>query len=167
MKFEIEGMSELQNKLSRLAGSVTTGNVVTEGLKEGAKMIQATAKEKVPRDEGQLWNSIVVQVVDTGIVDIGTNVKHSVYVEYGTGNLTAPGIQGTTKEHWFVPAGKMDERVAQKYHYPKITTESGKVFYMVRPQPPHPYMYPALQAHKDDVVRILKEHLQKAVDGHG
>ena len=167
MKFEIEGLSELQNKLSRLAGSVTTGNVVTEGLLEGAKMIQATAQDKAPKDEGHLRNSITIKAVDTGIVDIGTNLEYSVYVEYGTGNLTAPGMQGTTKKHWFVSSEDMDERTAQKYHYPKITTKSGKVFYMVRPQPPHPYMYPALQAHKDDVVRILREHLQKAVDGHG
>lgn len=148
MKFEIEGMSELQNKLSRLAGSVTTGNVVTEGLSEGAKMIQSTAKRLAPVDEGQLRNSIIVQVVDTGVVDVAATAEHAIYNEYGTGKLGDPSVPHTTKDSW-------------------VYKGSDGKFYTTHGMEPRPFMYPALQTHKDDVVRILKEHLQKAVDGHG
>jgi len=148
MRFNIEGLDKLQNKLSQLAGQAVTGEVVTHGLIDGAVLIQGTAKNLAPVDEGQLRNGIVVEVIETGVVDVVATAEHSIYNEYGTGKLGDSSVPHTTKDKW-VYKGK-----------------DGK-FYTSHGMAPRPFMYPALQAHKDDVLRLLKNKLEEAIQSYG
>ncbi|MDR0979504.1 MAG: HK97 gp10 family phage protein [Lachnospiraceae bacterium] len=82
----IEGLDSLLSKLSKLGGDVNES--CKKGLMRGAKKIQRNAKLLAPVKTGQLRNSIKVQdksEANNVKVQVYTDVEHSAYVEFGTG----------------------------------------------------------------------------------
>ena len=87
---EIKGLVETQKKLEQVAADLH-GEPVLKAVREGALMLQRTAKEEVAVDSGRLRGSITSRVTGeaksvTGIV--GTNVKYAADQEFGRGPHT-------------------------------------------------------------------------------
>jgi HK97 gp10 family phage protein len=141
---EIEGMDKLVAKLERLGMNVP--RILRTTGKDGMMIyVEGPAKEKCPVDEGRLRGSIVTVVENDG-VKTGTNVKYGPYVEFGTG-LYAESGQGR-KTPWV-------------YYYSGHKGRAG--FRMTRGQFAHPFLRPAWDNGKKNVVEHVRAQLRKAI----
>lgn len=138
----IDGLDVLISRLERLGNKEIADAALRSGLKTGALMVQATAKQLCPVCEGQLRNSIVVTELPDG-VDIGTNVEYAVYQEYGTGSRGDPSVSHVTQ--------KVSKVTGETYQYMGIS--------------PNPFMYPSLKANEQNVKNAVKERLELAIKG--
>ena len=130
---EVKGLTELLAKLDGVADDAK----LTAALEKACALVERSAKEKAPKGTGELRRSISSRVEgDKGIVF--TPLEYAPYVEYGTG-LFAEG-QGRVD----VPWNYQDEE--GNWH-----TTSG--------MEPQPYMRPALNENREQILRILKEAL--------
>ncbi|MBY0157273.1 HK97-gp10 family putative phage morphogenesis protein [Cytobacillus oceanisediminis] len=96
---------------------------------ETAYMIQANARSLAPEDDGNLKNSIEVQIRDGGLTAVVTVGAHyAIYVEFGTGIYAVNGDGRQTP--WTYYSDKLGRFVrtkgmrAQPYWFPAI--EAGR-----------------------------------------
>ena len=177
---DIENLDSLFAKLDSL-GSMAV-KAIESGLKKGIKYTQDEAKALCPVDTGDLRASIKTRVeVDgdrvAGIV--ATNNDHAAFVEFGTGPVGRANHAGISPEvtpayrdgAWWIHEGpgpnEISREVAEKYHFFYIDTPEGR-FYKCNGQPAQPFLYPAVNATKGTVAKIVsevaREELLKAVD---
>lgn len=129
MAIEIQGLEEVIDTLESLADE----RDIEQGLMDACFIVEGAAKEKAPKNDGGLRQSITSRVEgDKGI--IYTPLEYAPYVEYGTGLFAENG--GRTDVPWCYK----DEK--GEWH-----TTSG-----MRPQP---YMRPALDENREDIKRVL------------
>lgn len=127
-----EGLEEVFEALDGLADE----EKIQAGLKKACLMVEASAKDKAPKGKtGELARSISSQVEGlTGTVF--TPLEYAPYVEFGTGLFAESG--GRSDVPWSYKDDKGDWHTTYGQH-------------------PHPYMRPALNENREDVIRILKE----------
>ena len=131
MAISIQGLPELTVKLETMA----SGEKIREGLGTAAALVERAAKEKAPKSSGELRRSIESQVDGlTGV--IFTPLEYAPYVEYGTGLFAVNG--GRTDVPW---------------HY---KDDEGN-WHSTNGQHPQPYMEPALNENREEIIRILRE----------
>lgn len=138
MNFEISNMDEILNQIEELADS----SKMRSAMGKACALVERSAKQKAPRGTGELSRSITSKVdVENGEVTglIFTPVEYAPYVEYGTG-LFAEGGNGRKDVPWCYQDDKGE------WH-----STSG--------MPPHPYMRPAIDENREQILRILKEGL--------
>lgn len=85
MSIEVKGLSELAKKLAKLGG---TDTAISNGTREAARIVNNSAKELCPVDNGNLRASLHTDYNREGSKHIGsvlTNVEYAAYVEFGTG----------------------------------------------------------------------------------
>ena len=141
--FYVDGLEELAQKLRALSDPETVDGAVREGLMQAGRLVQASAKRNCPVDEGQLRNSIVVTPMENG-VDVGTNVEHAIYNEYGTGRKGDPSVPHTDKEMW------------------RYQDEDGN-WHTTHGMAPRPFLYPALEEHKREIPGIVAQAIQRKI----
>lgn len=108
-----------------------------KSLGRACAIVERSAKQKAPKGDGALRRSITSKVDGlTGVVF--TPLEYAPYVEYGTGLFAEDG-NGRT---WDLPWVYQDEK--GEWH-----SSSG--------QEPHPFMRPALDENRQEILRILKE----------
>lgn len=112
----------------------------TEELKtalgKACALVERKAKEKAPKGTGELRRSITSKVQDNeGIVF--TPLEYAPYVEYGTG-LFAEGGNGRKDVPW------------------SYQDDSGE-WHSTSGMHPHPYMRPALEECREQIIKIIKE----------
>ena len=135
MSIELEGLDEVLNSLEKLADTTN----LEGALGKACAIVEASAKKKAPKDSGELRRSITSKVENNeGIVY--TPLEYAPYVEYGTGLFAEGG--GRTGVPWVYQDDKGD------WH-----STSG--------QKPQPYMRPAFDENREEIVRILSEGLVK------
>jgi HK97 gp10 family phage protein len=130
---EFEGLDDIVDKLN----GVLDPAKLQAALGKACAIVEASAKQKAPKGDGDLRRSIASKVED----DIGTvytPLEYAPYVEFGTGLFAENG--GRTD----VPWSYQDEE--GEWH----STSGMK---------PHPYMRPALEENRENIKRILKEGL--------
>jgi HK97 gp10 family phage protein len=139
MSIEIQNMDSIIKRLDQLADvgkiEVAMGKVCA--------LVERTAKQKAPKDTGQLRNSITSKVERDGNDVVGvvfTPKEYAPYVEYGTGLFAEKG-------------GRKD--VPWKYKDDKDN------WHVTSGQKPQPYMRPALNENRDKIIRILEESVKK------
>ena len=110
---------------------------VNAALGKACALVERSAKQKAPKDSGALRRSITSKVENLESV-VYTPLEYAPYVEYGTGLFAEDGGRQT-------PWAYEDE-------------ESGEWIY-TRGQKPQPYMRPALDENRQEIVRIIKEGL--------
>lgn len=110
---------------------------VNAALGKACALVERSAKQKAPKDSGALRRSITSKVENLEGV-VYTPLEYAPYVEYGTGLFAEDGGRQT-------PWAYEDE-------------ESGEWIY-TRGQKPQPYMRPALDENRQEIVRIIKEGL--------
>jgi HK97 gp10 family phage protein len=110
---------------------------IDRALGRACAIVEADAKKKAPKGNGELRRSITSKVSgEEGI--IYTPLFYAPYVEYGTGLFAENG--GRKDVPWCYQDEKGD------WH-----TTSG--------MEPHPYMRPALYENREEILRILREGL--------
>jgi HK97 gp10 family phage protein len=136
MSIEFRGLEDVQESLSTLFDY----DKVEQALKECCLLVERSAKQKAPKGNGQLRQSITSTVKDLeGIVY--TPLEYAPYVEYGTGLFSVHPMGGRTDVPWCYK----DEKTGE--------------FIWTNGQNPKPYMRPALDENRDQIKQILKEVL--------
>lgn len=129
----IKGIEALQKKFEKIANGENT----QKALQKACALVEAEAKKNAPKDTGELRRSITSRVEDDkGIVY--TPLEYAPYVEYGTGLFAENGGRQD------VPWNYKDDK--GEWH----TTSGMK---------PQPYMRPALDDNREEILRILMEAL--------
>lgn len=104
-------------------------------LGKACALIERSAKEKAPKDTGELRRSITSKV-ENGEGVVFTPLEYAPYVEFGTGLFAESG-------------GRMD--VPWNYQDDKGEWHS------TSGQKPQPFMRPALNENRERILEILKE----------
>ena len=136
MNVEVKGVDELIVKLNNMADE----SKIQQQLGLACALVERSAKMKAPKDTGALRRSITSKVDGlTGIVF--TPLEYAAYQEFGTGLFAENG------------AGRKD--VPWNYQDDKGEWHS------TRGQKPQPFMRPALNENRTEIIRIIKEGLDK------
>ena len=131
-----EGLEEVLKSIENLGDL----NNLDDAMGKACALVERIAKQKAPRGTGELSRSITSRVDHEGEDVVGvvyTPVEYAPYVEYGTG-LFAEGGNGRKDVPWSYKDDKGD------WH----STSGMK---------PHPFMRPALDENREEIIRILKE----------
>lgn len=131
-----------EEKVFEILDNLVDTQELERAMAKAALFVEAEAKKKAPRDTGDLARSITSKVETTGGEVVGTvftPLYYAPYVEYGTGLFAEDG--GGRKD---VPWHYQDDK--GEWH-----STSG--------QHPQPFMRPALDENREQVIRILKEAL--------
>ena len=131
MSIEVQGLEEVLDSLEGL----TDPQKLNQALGRACALVERAAKQKAPKDTGELRRSIASRVENqVGIVF--TPLEYAPYVEYGTGLFAENGGRSD------VPWSYQDDE--GNWH-----STSG--------QKPQPFMRPALDENRAEINRILKE----------
>ncbi len=155
MSIEVKGLGELAKKLAKLGG---TDTAISNGTREAARIVNNSAKELCPVDNGDLRASLHTDYKREGSKHIGsvlTNVEYAAYVEFGTG----PKGNGTYT--YELPGG---------IHY-KADKWRGKIpgvgWRMISGQKAQPYLYPALINNREAILECYKRAIQQEINRKG
>lgn len=133
MSIRLEGIEELLGKFDKMANA----EGLKEALEQATLLVEGEAKKKAPKKDGDLRRSIQSRVEGfEGIVS--TPLEYAPYVEYGTGLFSSHPMGGRKDVPWVY----QDEKTGQ------FVATSG--------QHPQPYMAPALNENREEIIRILK-----------
>lgn len=134
MNVEVKGVDELIVKLQNMADE----SKIQQQLGLACALVERSAKKKAPKDTGALRRSITSKVDGlTGIVF--TPLEYAPYVEFGTG-LFAENGNGRKDVPW------------------NYQDDKGE-WHSTRGQKPQPFMRPALNENRTEIIRIIKEGL--------
>lgn len=134
-EIRFEGLDGILDKLKKISSDAN----IDAALGTACALVERSAKQKAPKDNGELRRSITSKVEDhKGIVF--TPLEYAPYVEYGTGLFAESG-------------GRMDV----PWHY---QDDEGN-WHSTSGQKPQPYMRPALEENKELIKQILMEELTK------
>ena len=139
MDFDIkfEGLDKLIDKIEDI-GDV---QAIASAMQDACNLVEGAAKDKAPKDTGALRRSITSKIEVTGSEIDGivfTPLEYAPYIEYGTGLYAENGNGRQTP--WVYRDDKGD------YHY-------------THGQHPQPFLRPALNENKDEIIQIIKEAL--------
>lgn len=134
-EIRFEGLDRILDRLDKISSAAN----IDAALGKACALVERSAKQKAPKDTGELRQSITSKVEDhKGIVF--TPLEYAPYVEYGTGLFAESG-------------GRMD--VPWNYQ-----DDEGE-WHSTSGQKPQPYMRPALEENKAAIKQILLEELTK------
>ena len=123
------------NSLLKRIDKMGSETNISAAIGKACALVEGEAKKKAPKDTGALRRSISSTVKGTeGIVF--TPLEYAPYVEYGTGLFAEKG--GRKDVPWY------------------YKDEEGK-WHITSGQHPHPYMRPALNENREEVLRLIKE----------
>lgn len=135
MSARVEGLNEVLEAIEAIADP----QALEAALQRCCALVERSAKEKAPKDNGELRRSITSKIENDGENLVGvvyTPLEYAPYVEFGTGLFAVNG--GRTNVPWCY---QDDEG---EWH-----TTSG--------QKPQPFLGPALNENREEILRILKE----------
>lgn len=134
---EFEGLEEIDKLLSGLVDKER----VAAALGKACAVVEAAAKQKAPKGNGELRRSIKSVVEERNGEQVGivfTPLEYAPYVEYGTGLFAEEG--GRQQVPWSYKDDKGEWHTTSGMH-------------------PHPYMRPALEENREKIKQVLKEGL--------
>lgn len=127
---KVEGLDTILEKIEDIAN----GEDIIQRLGIACALVERTAKELAPKDNGELRRSITSKVEGTtGIVF--TTLEYAPYVEYGTGLFAEE-------------AGRKD--------VPWCYQDDEGEWHSTSGQKPQPFMRPALNQNRAEILKILK-----------
>lgn len=172
----IQGLDSLLRKLSAMGEDAAP--IMQKGVNKGLKRIQSSAKLLCPSNSGELRNSIKTQSRVQGgkvVGEVYTNKEHAAYVEFGTGPVGEETLQevpeGLNITHsptgWWIHVGEgendISPEIVEKYHFFTITGEDGEKYAFSNGSPAQPFMYPALEANRDNVLHDVAGVIHKEI----
>lgn len=138
MAIEIEGIGKVLKRLEKLSNTEN----IEKAMGKACAVVEAAAKQNAPKDTGALRRSITSKVDTEGKEVIGTiftSLEYAPYIEYGTGLFAESGGRKD------VPWNYQDDK--GEWH-----STSG--------QKPQPFMRPAIEDNRNEIVKILKESIK-------
>lgn len=132
IKFELENTDSFE-LLDEIA--------LRRGMERACALVERRAKEKAPKDTGALRRSITSEIGYEGGELVGTvftPLEYAPYVEYGTGLFAEKGGRKDVPWHYQDDKGEWHSTSGQK---------------------PQPFMRPALNENREEIMRIIKEAL--------
>ena len=135
MSIELEGLDEVFDSLDSLVDETK----LKKAMQKCCAIVERSAKEKAPKDTGELRRSITSRVDGAGLGIEGvvyTPLEYGPCVEFGTGLFAENG--GRTDVPWCYQDDKGEWHSTSGMH-------------------PHPYMRPALYENRDKIIQTLKE----------
>lgn len=155
MAIKFTGFVELADKLDNLADYET----MEAALKEATMFVEGEAKKLAPK--GELRNSIASRVSALR-GEVYTPLEYAPYVEYGTG-LFAEGEGGGRKEvPWVYVEGQSSSGRGKTIHTEEsakqavaFLREKGLPAFKTYGQHPQPYMRPALDNNREQILKLL------------
>ena len=167
MDFDIkfEGLDKLIDKIEDI-GDV---QAIASAMQDACKLVEGAATDKAPKDTGELRRSITnrVEVIGNEVSGIVfTPLEYAPYIEYGTGIYAE---NGGTSGYW-VYVGDKDYNPNRKKNGKRYTLEEAKQIvaimrskglkaYYTNGMHPQPFLRPALNENKDEIIQIIKEAL--------
>ena len=131
MSISINGIDNLVETLDSLVSEEN----IQAALGKACALVEAAAKKKAPKGNGELRRSIASKVEDTvGVVY--TPLEYAPYVEYGTGLFAEDG--GRTDVPW-------------------VYKDDEGNFHSTSGMKPQPFMRPALNENRQKIMKILSE----------
>lgn len=135
MAISFEGMDEILNKLDKI-----DGEKVVNALAKCVLLVERSARQKAPKgDTGNLRNSISSKV-ENGQGIVFSPLFYAPYVEYGTGIFSEHEMGGRQDVPW-------------------VYQDTNGNWHITSGQEPKPFMRPALDENREQILRILKEGL--------
>ena len=131
MSIELQGLEDILQRLDNIA-DIQKLNLA---LGRACALVERSAKQKAPKDTGELRRSISSKVENLEGV-VFTPLEYAPYVEYGTGLFAENG--GRTQVPW------------------SYQDDSGE-WHSTSGQKPQPFMRPALDENREQIIRIIKE----------
>ena len=138
MSIKFEGLDEVLEAIE-----VFDEAELKRALGKACAIVERSAKQKAPKGTGELRRSIASKVEGNGTDIVGivyTPLEYAPYVEYGTGLFAEEG-------------GRQDVPWSYKDDEGNWHTTSG--------QHPQPFMRPALNENRAEILRLLAEALTK------
>ena len=127
------------NSLLKRIDKMGSETNISAAIGKACALVEGEAKKKAPKDTGALRRSISSTV--KGLEGtVFTPLEYAPYVEYGTGLFAEKG--GRKNVPWY------------------YKDEEGK-WHITSGQHPHPYMRPALNENREEVLRLIKEGIIK------
>lgn len=131
MAIELEGLNEVLRSIEAIADT----SDIEAALGQACALVERSAKQKAPKDTGELRRSITSKVENMqGIVY--TPLEYAPYVEYGTGLFAENGGRKDVPWNYQDDEGNWHSTSGQK---------------------PQPFMRPALNENREKIVEILGE----------
>ena len=127
---KFEGIEEVLDSIDSLADL----EELESALGKACAVVEASAKQKAPKDTGALARSITSKIEDTEGI-IFTPLEYAPYVEYGTGLFAEEGGRNT----------------------PWVYKDDKGEWHKTSGQKPQPFMRPALAENREKIINILKE----------
>ena len=131
----VEGLDGVLERFEDIADATE----IEQALKVACALVVRSAAEKAPKGTGELRRSIKFKIENNGDELVGvvyTPLEYAPYVEFGTGLFAVNG-------------GRVDVPWCYKDDEGEWHTTSG--------QHPQPFLYPALNENREQIVRILRE----------
>lgn len=158
MGIEIIGADSLMEKLDGLVDE----DKLRKALGKACALVEGSAREKAPKGTGDLRRSISSKIEgDVGIVY--TPLEYAPYVEFGTG-LFAEGGKGRKEVPWVYVEGSSKKPSNKRVYTPEeaeataaFLESKGLDAVVTYGEHPHPFMRPALNENREQILRILKE----------
>lgn len=134
MSIKFDGLNDIQDSIKSLE-DIEKYNAA---LGRACALVERSAKQNAPKGNGELRRSITSKV-ENGVGVVYTPLEYAPYVEYGTGLFAEEG-------------GRQDV----PWHYQDDKGEWHSTSGMM----PQPYMRPALNDNREQIIRIFKEALK-------
>ena len=153
----IEGLDGLVEKLD----TMLSDEDINRALGKACAIVERAAKQKAPKEEGDLRRSITSKVVNKeGIVY--TPLEIAPYIEYGTG-LYAENGNGRKEVPWVYVEGSVNPNPVKKT-YTEEEADSAVAYLQSKGldakksygRHPEPYMRPALYENKQKILELFK-----------
>lgn len=166
----IIGKTNLDKRLDAMS-KLRLGTAIGKGI----VFVQEAAKDRCPAHDGELRESIYIDVEESGDSVTGicfTNKEHGPYVEFGTGPKGQANHEGISPDvtvaysqsPWWIHEGpgenEIDRATAEYYHFFYVDTPQGR-FYQCTGQAAQPFLYPALKDNEEEVSNIIARELKK------
>lgn len=152
-----EGLDEIVEKLDTMLDEKS----IDDALGKACAIVERSARQKAPKDEGELRRSITSKV-ENGEGVVYTTYFEAPYIEYGTG-LYAEFGNGRKEVPWVYVEGSDNPNPVKKVYteqeadaaveYLKDKGLDAKKSYGRHPEP---FMRPALYENKQKIMELLK-----------
>ena len=163
---EFKGLDKIIAKLDKMQDTST----IVSAMQDACDLVEGSAKYKAPKDTGALKRSITNRVEVTGNEVSGivfTPLEYAPYIEYGTGIYAE---NGGTSGYW-VYVGDKDYDPNRKKSGKRYTLQEAKRIvaimrskgleaYYTNGMQPQPFLRPALNENKDEIIQIISDSIK-------
>lgn len=159
MAIEVNGLEVALGRLDKVSNIAT----VEQAIKDACNLVLRSAVQKAPK--GELQQSLKAEVKDL-VGTVGTPLHYAPYVEYGTGIFSDHPKGGRKEVPWIYIEGQYNEPAKKTIYTEQSAREMVAMLradnipaVMTYGQKPQPYLRPALDENREEILRVLGEAL--------